>query len=114
MSPFELLAALVTGVVIGIATIVSLAKWAETTTKKTPSDKPLDDTPLRLAMEEYCGILYVFKSDTEEFVCQGASVEEVQAAFNLRYPANLGIVVRADDRVVNLLKERGMSVAKDN
>jgi len=45
-------------------------------------------------------MIYCYNTQTQEFLCQGATVEQAQAAFQTRYPECWGIVASGDARTV--------------
>ena len=45
-------------------------------------------------------MIYCYNTQTQEFLCQGATVEQAQAAFQARYPECWGIVHSGDAGII--------------
>lgn len=120
MTPFELLAALVTGFAVGVASLIAFAKWADANKDRLEKDLKertgvLNKEPevMRLAIEEHHGIFYVFNAETGAFVCQGRDTEEVQAVFKSRFPTAFGVIVSVKESILETLKKQGMAVSEE-
>ena len=47
---------------------------------------------IEMKVEQHGDILYAFRKDTDDFVCQGANFEELRANFAQRFPGHTGSV----------------------
>jgi hypothetical protein len=45
-------------------------------------------------------MIYCYNTQTQEFLCQGTTVEQAQAAFQVRYPKCWGIVASGDAGII--------------
>jgi len=49
-----------------------------------------------LTVEKHQGILYCYRKDTNEFIGQGSTLEEIGTIFTKRYPNNKGTILKED------------------
>ena len=47
---------------------------------------------IEMKVEQHGDVLYAFRKDTDDFVCQGANFEELRANFARRFPGHTGSV----------------------
>ena len=51
-----------------------------------------DSQRIEMKVEQHGDVLYAFRKDTDDFVCQGANFEELRANFSKRFPNYTGSV----------------------
>ena len=51
-----------------------------------------DSQRIEMKVEQHGDVLYAFRKDTDDFVCQGANFEELRANFSKRFPNYNGSV----------------------
>ena len=51
-----------------------------------------DSQRIQMKVEQHGDVLYAFRKDTDDFVCQGANFEELRANFSKRFPGHTGSV----------------------
>ena len=51
-----------------------------------------DSQRIEMKVEQHGDVLYAFRKDTDDFVCQGANFEELRANFARRFPGHTGSV----------------------
>ena len=51
-----------------------------------------DSQRIQMKVEQHGDVLYAFRKDTDDFVCQGANFEELRANFSKRFPNYNGSV----------------------
>ena len=51
-----------------------------------------DSQRIQMKVEQHGDVLYAFRKDTDDFVCQGANFEELRANFARRFPGHTGSV----------------------
>jgi hypothetical protein len=56
----------------------------------------LDVDVLFMRTETYQHQIFAYDAITDEFVCQGADMEELNQRFGLRYPTRKGILVQLE------------------
>ena len=49
-----------------------------------------DSQRIEMKVEQHGDVLYAFRKDTDDFVCQGANFEELRANFARRFPGHTG------------------------
>lgn len=62
-----------------------------------------------LEVEELQGIFYCYNSDSKEFICQGSTVDELQAGFRSRFPHHTAYIVQAEQSVLDMIKRHKLS-----
>lgn len=58
-----------------------------------------------LLVEQEHGIFYCYNADNQEFVCQGKTVDELRAAFRVRFPHHTAVIADGEESVIDLLRE---------
>ena len=51
-----------------------------------------DSQRIQMKVEQHGDVLYAFRKDTDDFICQGANFEELRANFSKRFPNYTGSV----------------------
>ena len=59
-----------------------------------------------LKIEQHGEILYAFRSDNDEFICQGADLKEIKQQFVKLFPGQVGSMVGATDELHKKLVEQ--------
>ncbi len=59
---------------------------------KSEESGDTDSQRIEMKVERHGNVLYAFRKDTDDFVCQGADFAELRANFNRRFPGHFGSV----------------------
>jgi hypothetical protein len=57
-----------------------------------------------LIVEQEGGVIYAYTEQDRQFVCQGATVEEIRAGFRSRYPEKTAYLAGGDEALVERFK----------
>ena len=57
-----------------------------------------------LIVEQEGGVIYAYTEQDRQFVCQGATVEEIRAGFRSRYPEKTAYLAGGDEDLVERFK----------
>jgi hypothetical protein len=57
-----------------------------------------------LIVEQEGGVIYAYTEQDRQFVCQGATVEEIRAGFKSRYPEKTAYLAGGDEALVERFK----------
>ncbi len=63
---------------------------------KSEESGDTDSQRIEMKVEQHGDVLYAFRKDTDDFVCQGANFEELRANFSKRFPNYNGSVESAE------------------
>jgi hypothetical protein len=58
-----------------------------------------------LIVEQEGGVIYAYTEQDRQFVCQGATVEEIRAGFRSRYPEKTAYLAGGDEALVERFKQ---------
>jgi hypothetical protein len=58
-----------------------------------------------LIVEQEGGVIYAYTEQDRQFVCQGATVEEIRAGFRSRYPEKTAYLASGDEALVERFKQ---------
>ena len=65
-----------------------------------------NDGQINLKIEQHGDILYAFRSDNDEFICQGADLKEIKQQFVSLFPGQIGAMVGSTDELHKKLVEQ--------
>jgi hypothetical protein len=66
-----------------------------------------------LIVEQEGGVIYAYTEQDRQFVCQGATVEEIRAGFKSRYPEKTAYLAGGDEALVERFKTELLKVASN-
>jgi hypothetical protein len=103
-----LLAALVFGFIAGwygrerhaMLTIHKLLEAAEEAEENNP------DKPERMRLERHGEVIYAFTTETDTFIAQGSTLEELDAAIQKRFPGKKFLIKESNLEEVEMKHER--------
>lgn len=56
-----------------------------------------NNVPIQMKVEQYGNVIYAFRKDNNDFVCQGTDLEELKKNFVARFPGKNGSIVDPDE-----------------
>lgn len=56
-----------------------------------------------MRIENHNGRVFAYNAMTEEFICQGADMDDLNANFGKRYPERRGVIVEPNKETANVL-----------
>lgn len=74
----------------------------------------MQDKMFGINVEAVNGIIYCYSESDNQFVCQGATLEEIRTAFKKRFPNRVGFIAGGDPDTVAQLKKQIDLAKKDN
>ena len=63
------------------------------------------NTLMPVTVERHNGVIFCYAKDDNQFICQGATLEEVRAAFKSRFPEKTAYLDGGDEELVKELRE---------
>jgi hypothetical protein len=102
----QLLAAVGAGVLIGLGTVAVYA-WilyrritAHIDSLIEQAEQEIEDSMMGLDIERHNGVYFCYGNEDRQFVCQGATVAEIRAAFQARFPDKTAYLSGGDPAVI--------------
>jgi hypothetical protein len=108
MIEFDIASALI-GMLFGIVVVVSYiwAQWLSIVSRIEQMMEQIDETELDLIgieVELDQNLFLCYNSQNKEFVCQGATVQEIREAFRRRYPDKTAYLAGGEPDAVSRFK----------
>jgi hypothetical protein len=61
------------------------------------------DKIMFMRIENHNGLMFAYNAMTEEFICQGADMDDLNANFGKRFPGRRGVIVDPNKDTANVL-----------
>jgi hypothetical protein len=75
-----------------------LQKVLKETEERLADDvKKLMDRIIFMRTETHNNVIFAYNAITNDFVCQGKDMEELNSNFGLRFPGSKGVIVKPDE-----------------
>lgn len=71
-----------------------------------------DSQRIEMKVEQHGDVLYAFRKDTDDFVCQGANFEELRANFARRFPGHTGSIEGSEKELHDRLLAQKNKITK--
>jgi len=68
-------------------------------------EEVMDTTLVGVTVEHYDGMYRLYQANTNQFICQGATLTEIRTAFNQLFPTKTCYIAGGDAEVVEQLKQ---------
>jgi len=114
---------IVANALIGIGLGIGLVMfWAWRTLRRFEDDmrglvretiREVEANLVGLIVEQEGGVIYAYTEQDRQFVCQGATVEEIRAGFKSRYPEKTAYLAGGDEALVERFKTELLKVASN-
>ena len=99
---------IVAGMVTGILVMICYAAYRIKTILNQLDqhiEEAIDTTLVGVTVEHYDGMYHLYQANTNQFICQGATLTEIRQAFNQLFPAKTCYIAGGDAEVVEQLKQ---------
>ena len=86
----------------------------EETDELSIRDQVIQGKIIPLTIEVQNDLYYCYNSNTNQFVCQGADVEEIIQCFNKRFPGLDAALESGDEQALNTLRQQLKQIHENN
>ena len=99
------------GMIVGSAVTVLIIRWSLQQLCRIMAEQLANETSkpsarVELEVEVDGKVFLCYNKATKEFVCQGASVEEIQQNFVSRFPNSDGVIVGGPKEALDVIKQQ--------
>jgi ATP-dependent exoDNAse (exonuclease V) beta subunit len=92
----------------------SLKEALKEADKPGVEDQVIEGKIIPLTIEVQNDLYYCYNSNTNQFVCQGADVEEIIQCFNKRFPGLDAALESGDEQALNTLRQQLKQIHENN